>query len=156
MTTAPTPDDLPESVDRARTLPTFTNDTPVPYAAEPAPAASRPSVPAAPHHPARWGAKRTLLAGGLALVLGLVGAVGAAAALHARSTGDDDGFRTGQLVGPGGEGFGGQDRRHDGFPHSDPGQPLSPGGQQLSPGGQPLSPGGQPPNDDGGGGGLDT
>jgi hypothetical protein len=62
------------------------------------PTRDRPAVAGAPAADGpRWTAKKTAVTAGLALVLASAGAIGAAAAMPAGSTGDDSGFR-----GPGG------------------------------------------------------
>jgi hypothetical protein len=78
--------------------------TPYAYAAAPA-SASTPPPSGAGRQGRRWSGRRTALTAGLAVVLGTVGAVGAAAALRQGSVGDDGDFH-----GPGG--FGGVGGRH--------------------------------------------
>lgn len=78
--------------------------TPYAYAAAPA-SASTPPPSGAGRQSRRWSGRRTALTAGLAVVLGTVGAVGAAAALRQGAVGDDGDFH-----GPGG--FGGVGGRH--------------------------------------------
>ncbi|MFM6850565.1 MAG: hypothetical protein ACKOVB_15850 [Terrabacter sp.] len=111
-------------------LPVTPPSTPYTYAAMPAPQDTAP-VAGSSDATGRWSAKKTAVTAGLAIVLASAGAIGAAAAMPAGSTGGDSlrgpgGGRSLQFPG-GGNGQGGFGRQNQQLPNLQNG---APGGAQ--------------------------